>query len=159
MITEPGSAGYDPWHRAHRSAAGRRRHGGRDAELVEHAATWLSTVARRSRLVGYLGVGVALADQAQHVDLTGGKARRVARVSSGGRAHLCHAQVAQAGADPGRQRPGAELVEQAQRDQQLVRVVAFAQRGGPLVGASGTASASTDSSASRSSMGGLIGRL
>ena len=86
------------------------------------------------QLAGDLGVRVALTEQAQHVYLTGGQPGRVnPRFIQRPARDPGHAQRAQAPAEAGGQRFGAQLVQRGQGGQQVLRVRALRQGRSVLV--------------------------
>jgi hypothetical protein len=83
------------------------------AELAEHGRDMAVDCAHGNHeLAGDLGVRVALAEQAQHVDLPDRQARRIdLRLASRPTRNMGRAERTQAPADQGGQGRGAELIQ------------------------------------------------
>jgi hypothetical protein len=109
------------------------------ADLVKHSGdVTVDCAYGNHELAGDLSVRVALAEQAQHVDLAGGQASRVdLRSAQRPASDAGHAERPQAPADLGGERSGAKLIKHPERSQQVLRGRALRQRRGVLVRASG----------------------
>ena len=92
---------------------------------------------RNHELAGDLGVRVAHAEQAQHLDLAGRQARGIdPRLAAGPARNAGRAERAQPPADQRGQRRGAQLIQDLQRGKQVAWFRAFRQRRGVFVRAS-----------------------